>query len=339
MKTIVSYDTKQQAPTEEYSAFDQAYDYFNAELFEGRLPLCMITLNRKANTAGYFSPERFNSRQADDLTDEIALNPDGFEGRTDREVLSTLVHEMAHLWQQHFGAPSRGRYHNHEWAAKMDSLGLTPSSTGEPGGKRTGQRMSHYIIDGGPFDASCRALLSTGFKLTWQSKRTGNGDKVTKKDKIKYTCPDCGVNAWGKPGLHLICGECQQRLLSDDEPVKQKSPTADDAPKVVSIDDLPDLAGEPEQLRAQIRCHLQGLAGREETRKAQEIVETVIGEYLFEYGLSFDFHDGEWVFMDNDTEDDDAVVEDGSAEDWADAIVQAYGKLHAAWENSDKPKK
>jgi hypothetical protein len=30
--------------------------------------------------------------------------------------LSTLVHEMAHLQQNHFGKSSRTGYHNKEWA-------------------------------------------------------------------------------------------------------------------------------------------------------------------------------------------------------------------------------
>ena len=33
--------------------------------------------------------------------------------------------------------------------------------------------------------------------------------------KTKYTCPDCGVNAWAKPLVALICGDCDQPLLAD----------------------------------------------------------------------------------------------------------------------------
>jgi hypothetical protein len=33
----------------------------------------------------------------------------------------------------------------------MERVGLMPSSTGEPGGKRTGQKVSHYILADGPF--------------------------------------------------------------------------------------------------------------------------------------------------------------------------------------------
>jgi hypothetical protein len=48
-------------------------------------------------------------------------------------VASTLVDEVAHLWQSMHGKPGRRGYHNGEWPRKMDELGLTPSSIGEPG--------------------------------------------------------------------------------------------------------------------------------------------------------------------------------------------------------------
>src|SRR5262245_50122233 len=53
---------------------------------------------------------------------------------------------MVHCWQEHFGKPGRARYHNHEWADKMEALGLMPSDTGEENGKRVGQRVRHYVI-------------------------------------------------------------------------------------------------------------------------------------------------------------------------------------------------
>ena len=99
---------------------------------------CLITLQRKSHTLGYFSSNRFSEALGQKLIDEIALNPDHLEGRSTREALSTLVHEMVHLWQAHFGDVSRGGYHNAEWAAKMEEIGLMPSETGEPGGKNVG---------------------------------------------------------------------------------------------------------------------------------------------------------------------------------------------------------
>ncbi len=58
-------------------------------------------------------------------------------------MLATLAHEMVHLWQHHFGKPGRGRYHNKEWAEKMKSIGLQPTTTGKDDGAETGDVMGH----------------------------------------------------------------------------------------------------------------------------------------------------------------------------------------------------
>src|SRR5262249_6473907 len=96
----VSYDTQQEEravprlkaettsdPTkQEYSSFSQAYDFFSRELFSGDLPCCLITLQRRARTYGYYSAGMFNGRRSESLTDEIALNPATFKDRTDAEI-------------------------------------------------------------------------------------------------------------------------------------------------------------------------------------------------------------------------------------------------------------
>jgi predicted SprT family Zn-dependent metalloprotease len=198
----------------EYEGFQRAYDYFNRELFEGGLPSLLITLRARARSRGYFSPGRFTSRNEDATVHEVALNPDTFSERTDEDILSTLVHEQVHAWQETFGKPSRGRYHNKEWAHKMAQLGLGPSDTGQPGGKRTGQRVSHYIIEGGPFSAAYRKLAATGFKLHWNSRAD---QAKTKNSKTKFTCGTCGQNAWAKADAELVCGRCEQIMLAPSE--------------------------------------------------------------------------------------------------------------------------
>jgi predicted SprT family Zn-dependent metalloprotease len=155
------------APTREtYAELQQAFEHFNACLFGDSLPHCLITLQREKRTCGYFSAARFASLDGS-TTDEIALNPAYFAAVPIIETLQTLVHEMTHLWQHHFGTPGRARYHNEEWADKLESLGLMPSSTGRPGGRRTGDMMADYAIAGGPFLAACEQLLTARFQLSW----------------------------------------------------------------------------------------------------------------------------------------------------------------------------
>jgi hypothetical protein len=227
------------APTREtYAELLAAYDHFNKALFGGALPPCLITLQRKdKRVMGYFSPTRFGHRAEKRTTDEIALNPMHFRTRDDIEVLQTLVHEMCHLWQAHFGQPSRKSYHNQEWAAKMQEIGLMPSSTGQPGGKTTGQHMGDYVIAGGPFAKAAKALKAQGFKLAWYDRAVELADAATGaaggKDgneeggedgeaapsasgkRVKFTCGGCGVNAWGKASLNLICGDCDVPLAAE----------------------------------------------------------------------------------------------------------------------------
>jgi len=88
-----------------YRAFQEAYDFFNAELFGGSLPHVLVTLQRHAKARAYFSPERFTGRTDDAAAHELAMNPDSFNGRSDELILSTLAHEMAHVWQQSHGTP------------------------------------------------------------------------------------------------------------------------------------------------------------------------------------------------------------------------------------------
>ena len=209
---------KKTTPTQEaYGELSKAYDHFNQALFGGRLPPCLITFQRQKRTYGYFSGDRWRGRRGA-VRDEIAMNPHHFDSRPLPDVLSTLAHEMVHLRQHHQGKPSRSGYHNAQWADWMEEIGLIPSNTGEPGGKRTGQQMTHYIEAGGPFDLACRALLDSGFRLSWRD-RAGEDDGKTKGksgSRVKYTCPSCAAAVWGKADLRLACIECEVELEADD---------------------------------------------------------------------------------------------------------------------------
>lgn len=213
-------------PTQEtYNELLTAYDHFNRHLFDGTLPPCLITLQRKKRTYGYFSSKRFINRQGL-ITDEIALNPEFFDLPT-LETFQTLVHEMTHLWQSHFGNPGRGRYHNQEWASRMEFMGLMPSSTGEPGGAKTGDQMMDYAIEGGHFASVTALLLTDEFTLSWRDRfkpkevvppETRDNEesaprRVDGSNRLKYHCPSCRAQVWGRPGLKVRCGECLSEPL------------------------------------------------------------------------------------------------------------------------------
>jgi len=232
-------------PTKDaYGELDQAYHHFNVELFGGQLPSCLLTLQREKKTYGYFSAGRFINQTDKSFTDEIALNPAYFGVVPLKEVMQTVVHEMVHLWQHHFGKPGRRRYHNREWGEKMKAVGLMPSDTGKPGGKQTGERMADSAIEGGVFDQAFEKLVNSDFRITWydyfpsrhvtaqalQAALEGAVEGVdpenvtaptegpastSKPTRVKYTCAPCKINLWGKPSLKLICGECSGHFAEE----------------------------------------------------------------------------------------------------------------------------
>jgi ribosomal protein S27AE len=203
------------------------------------LPTCLITLQREKTSLGYFSYQRFVN-VAGQRTDEIAMNPSYFAIKEIKDTLSTLAHEMVLLRQAHFGSPSRRRYHNAQWADTMISIGFMPSHPGAPGGRTTGEHMDHYVIAGGPFDKSADRLITSAYKISWYdrlipriptrliqdlspslqpdpaaiplsvSENPAPIDvelRESKPTRIKYTCPDCGINVRGKPE-QLQCPRC-----------------------------------------------------------------------------------------------------------------------------------
>lgn len=150
-----------------YGELQSAFDHYNRALFRDELPHCLITMQREKRTYGYFSHRRFVHTVDQRSTDEIAINPSYFAVVPLLEILQTIVHEMVHAWQAHFGNPSRPGYHNQQWADKMEAIGLMPSSTGVPGGARTGQKMADYPIPGGSFLVATDELLTSKFKISW----------------------------------------------------------------------------------------------------------------------------------------------------------------------------
>lgn len=163
-------------PTEElYLSLQTPFDHFNRELFDGELPSVIFTMQRKNKCMGFLSPERWASTSREEFRAELAINPTYVGKSSILSVFQTLAHEQVHLWQvikPKERKASRSGYHNKVWARKMEEIGLMPSSTGKPGGAKTGQNMSDYPIEGGRFLEACRTLIKKEeFHIPWFDRR------------------------------------------------------------------------------------------------------------------------------------------------------------------------
>lgn len=212
--------TELQPTRETYTALQDAFDYFNRNLFNSELPQVLIVLHRKKGAKGYFWADMWHSQEtlSDILDDnkvvsEIALTPETLN-RSDKEILSTLVHEMVHLWQHTCGTPSRSAYHNKEWADMMEEIGLHPTHNGQWDGKPTGQKVTHLIVEAHRFDVAATTFLEDRKVIQWFGIQQGT--KETKKNKVLYTCQCVPVvKVWGKPGLAIACELCEATFTEE----------------------------------------------------------------------------------------------------------------------------
>jgi SprT-like family len=192
-------------PMETYDVLREAFNFFNMELFGGKLSDCMILLHRHRTAYGYFWADRFGQNGSKTTVHEIALNPSHIRVRKPKDTFGTLAHEMVHQCQQEWGTPPKNAYHNKQWAAMMKNIGLQPDD-GE--GNETGRYVSHKIVKGGRFDVAYENFAKNNdmslFGDLPNAPKKGKG----KTSKFKFVCPTCGQNAWAKITANLTCGDC-----------------------------------------------------------------------------------------------------------------------------------
>ena len=215
---FVSRDTKSDVdflvcPTGEmYVPLQWACNSFNESLFDGKLPPLMLTLRGKGKqSAAYYVPAAFETRDHAHQAAEIALNPAMFTW-PQQAILALLLHQIVHHWQHVEGDASRPTYHNRQWAEKMVALGLQPTSTGTVGGKTTGQAMDQFPIAGGLFERVCAELIDQGFDLVWRD-ILGAAGALPKSPRKKlvaviWVCPQCGDQAKAARSVRLGCMGC-----------------------------------------------------------------------------------------------------------------------------------
>ena len=86
-------------------ALEQAYEHFNASLFESELPPLFLNLSRsKKGVMGFFALGAW--RGAGESICELSLTP-GCTSLKVEDVFATLVHETAHHWEHVKGVKPR----------------------------------------------------------------------------------------------------------------------------------------------------------------------------------------------------------------------------------------
>ena len=157
-----------QVPDQADATLRAAYDHFHVALFDGLLPACRVRFSAEVDSELGLTP---GPRRGGGGS-HIALHRGFFGAARVTTSMQVLVHEMVHLWQFHFGTPAEARSHNAEFARKSIAIGLMPSSTGGPGGARTGPVVIDYVIHGGKFERAvprAQAMWEAVYPLTLEA--------------------------------------------------------------------------------------------------------------------------------------------------------------------------
>ena len=138
------------APTRQtYGELQKAFDHFNRRLFRDALPPCVITLQRFHRSRGYFIANGWRDEDSE-VSDEIALNPAYVVKYVDKgdlaQPLSTLVHEMVHGWQHHFGTAREERVSQQGMGVANAKRWFDPIKHGKA--KREGDRLHGIALRG-----------------------------------------------------------------------------------------------------------------------------------------------------------------------------------------------
>lgn len=231
--------TQNRAPTlEAAEQFQVAFDHFNKTLFKGELEDTIIGWEVSKKAAGVFRPDRWAKLRGEPVCHEIGLNPVEHHQRNTLFTLSTLVHEMCHLYVQQSGNAKVKPYHCKHWHKIMLQVGLIPiiidgkgnpllTKDGEP--KETGKNATHEEDPNGAFMEEYNALLATGFDIVWSRIPDPVAPKSAKppkpKARVKHVCPKCDEYAVAKREHSLTCKPCKKEMVPDlsDDPIEEES--------------------------------------------------------------------------------------------------------------------
>lgn len=199
-----------QAPNTIYQQLDQILSYLSQTLF-GCEPECMIVLENNKGMLGSITRNQNWQSVKGGKAYTLKLNPTYFNTRPLSDVFNVIAHELCHKWETENGGSGLGGYHSKAWEQKAVSIGLNPTFLGNR------HHCNTELVPGGLTEQAYKAFIAqhSGFALDWYqvgqvngSNGNTNGTNGTIKSKQKFTCTSCGQNAWGKPGLRLVCGAC-----------------------------------------------------------------------------------------------------------------------------------
>ena len=227
--------------TELYARFEECVSLIGETFFTSKgkhaFPKIVLAINNRVSSCvvAFVQADALYDTGSKEKVQYLGINP-YYLDRTVPEVLATLCHELCHVYENAYIHIPRGGYHDKQWVQLMHECGLEPKFL-----NKSKTAVTHTIVEDGVFDKFVASFLESHgedyFHICSYARllevkpsaiqgggedgepRADNADKPVKKynrNKVKYTCPDCGAKVWGKAGLGIECITCATQFEEEE---------------------------------------------------------------------------------------------------------------------------
>lgn len=192
------------------AAFQAAFNAINRDFYNNELEKVIIAVKegRKEGVLGTFCSAK-DWIQNGKARHEIIISANYIGSRTVEQTITTLMHEMAHLYnfQNEIKDTSRGGiYHNKKFKETAEAHGLHIEFSDQIGWSLTTptQETKQWIKDNIPIKAF-------GIYKQVDEKDPKSSGK-SKQSYRKYICPTCGLIVRATKDCNIACIDCGKQM-------------------------------------------------------------------------------------------------------------------------------
>lgn len=193
------------------AALQSAFNAINRDYYGGELEKAVITVKegKNKNAFGWIELAK-NWNQNGTKRHEINIAGDYLGERTVRQTITTLMHEMVHLYNIQNGIKDTTRsgiYHNKNFKKTAEEHGLEVEQVNQIGWCRTTPtpETAKWIDENIP-------IKSFGIFKQVATKDPATGNDKKKQSYRKYICPECGLIVRATKDCRIACIECKKEM-------------------------------------------------------------------------------------------------------------------------------
>lgn len=192
------------------AALQAAFNAINRDFYNGELEKVIITVKegKKKSAFGWIETTK-NWKQNGVDRHEINISADYIGERSVVQTITTLMHEMAHLYNLQNGIKDTTRsgiYHNKEFKKTAESHGLKVEQVDKIGWSLTTAtpETKKWIAENVPIKS---------FGVYKKAKEKDPKSSRTKQSSRKYVCAKCGLIARLTKEAAIMCVDCKEVMI------------------------------------------------------------------------------------------------------------------------------